>query len=77
MWIKTNKSKSKYATPDEILDYTNIEKREVNTTRQKITLYLKDKSIVTLKPWKHDYQEWLSMLRYSRLALNPPHECLV
>ena len=74
MWIKTNKSKSKYATPDEILDYDNIEKREVNTARQTITLYLKDKSIVTLKPWKHDYQEWLSMLRYSRLALNPPQE---
>ena len=74
MWIKTNKSKSKYATPDEILDYDNIEKREVNTARQTITLYLKDKSIVILKPWKHDYQEWLSMLRYSRLALNPPQE---
>lgn len=74
MWIKTNKSKSKYATPDEILDYTNIEKREVNTARQTITLYLKDKSIVILKPWKHDYKEWLSMLRYSRLALNPPQE---
>lgn len=74
MWIKTNKSKSKYATPDEILDYTNIEKREVNTARQTITLYLKDKCIVILKPWKHDYKEWLSMLRYSRLALNPPQE---
>ena len=74
MWIKTNKSKSKYATPDEILDYDNIEKREVNTARQTITLYLTDKSIVILKPWKHDYKEWLSMLRYSRLALNPPQE---
>ena len=68
MWIKTNKSKSKYATPDEILDYDNIEKREVNTARQTITLYLTDKSIVILKPWKHDYKEWLSMLRYSRIA---------
>ena len=74
MWIKTNKSKSKYATPDEKLDYDNIEKREVNTARQTITLYLTDKSIVILKPWKHDYKEWLSMLRYSRLALNPPQE---
>lgn len=74
MWIKTNKSKSKYATPDEILDYDNIEKREVNTARQTITLYLTDKSIVILKPWKHDYKEWLSMLKYSRLALNPPQE---
>lgn len=74
MWIKTNKSKSKYATPDEILDYDNIEKREVNTARQTITLYLKDKNIVILKPWKHDYKEWLSMLKYSRLALNPPQE---
>lgn len=64
MWLKTKDTKSVFVKPETILDY-NITSREVNTARGILTLHLDNGETITCKPHKTDYQEWLTMLKYT------------
>lgn len=73
MWIKINNDKkADFVDCRKIMDYdaiANITNRRVNSATQTLELITENSDILTCKPLKGDYQEWLSMLHYSRIAV--------
>ena len=73
MWIKINNDKKpEFVDCRKIMDYdaiANIVSREVNNPYQKLILTTENGDKLECKPLKGDYEEWLSMLHYSRIAV--------
>ena len=72
MWLKINNdTEAEFVRPEKILDYNqiiNITEREVNSATGTLTLYGSNQKLIC-RNHKGDYQEWLTMLKYSREAI--------
>ena len=74
MWIKINnpKEKAEFVDCRKIIDYNriaNITNRDINTAKGTLTLTTENGDKLYCKPHKGDYDEWLDMLHYSRIAI--------
>lgn len=74
MWIRINnpEEKAEFVDPRKIMDYNriaNITSRDVNSATATLTLTTANNDKIYCKPLKGDYDEWLDMLHFSKIAV--------